>query len=130
MAENKRDQDTNLGQQGNQNWDDANDQKTSGSSQPNPQRYQDANLGQGSGSRAEQNERSTGSDSSDSERSGDEKSGGSAFNERHQSTSGAGSSQRSERDNVGPLDADLADLPSEKRAGRSSGNNLTGSGLG
>ena len=52
--------------------------------------------------------------------------GGSAFNERHESTVGAGSSQRDEpRQNVGPLDADLSDLPSEKRSG-----NQTGPGLG
>ena len=120
--ENKRNQDTNLGQQGNQNWDDANDQKTSGSSEPNPERYQDANLGQGGGSRGEQNQRSTNRESSDEEQT----SGGSAFNERHQSTAGYGSSQRPDRENVGPLDADLNDLPSERR----SGNNQTGPGLG
>ena len=87
------------GQESNQNWDDQNDQPASGSREPNPERFEDKNLGQG---------------------------GGSAFNERHQSTSGAGSGQRNERDNVGPLDADLNDLPSEKR----SGSNQTGSGLG
>lgn len=47
-------------------------------------------------------------------------------------TSGAGSSQRNHGDNaagsVGPLDSDLAQLPSQKRRDR--GSNLTGSGLG
>ena len=47
-------------------------------------------------------------------------------------TTGAGSSQRHSDDNqignVGPLDADLEQLPSEKRRDR--GSNLTGPGLG
>ena len=47
-------------------------------------------------------------------------------------TSGAGSSQRNTGDNaagnVGPLDADLEQLPSEKR--RERGGNMTGPGLG
>lgn len=43
-------------------------------------------------------------------------------------TSGSGSSQRSQEDNVGPLDSDLEQLPSEKQRDR--GNNLTGPGLG
>ena len=47
-------------------------------------------------------------------------------------TSGAGSSQRRTPDNaagnVGPLDADLEQLPSQKR--RERGSNLTGPGLG
>jgi hypothetical protein len=42
-------------------------------------------------------------------------------------TSGAGSAQKASRDNVGPLDADLEQLPSEKRIDR---NNQTGPGLG
>lgn len=42
-------------------------------------------------------------------------------------TSGAGSSQRSDRENVGPLDSDFEQLPSEKRADR---GNATGPGLG
>jgi len=33
-------------------------------------------------------------------------------------TSGYGSAQRSAADNVGPLDSDFGELPSEKRAGR------------
>jgi hypothetical protein len=40
---------------------------------------------------------------------------------------GYGSSQSSEDTNVGPLDADLNELPSKRRT---SGNNQTGSGLG
>ena len=93
----------------------------------NPERYQDANLGQGGGSRGEQNQHSTSRESSEEERTSEEKtSGGSAFNERHQSTAGYGSSQRADRENIGPLDADLNDLPSERR----SGSNQTGPGLG
>ena len=127
MEENKN-RNTNLGQQGNQDWDDTNDQKASGSRQPNPERFQDANLGQGSGSLSEQEEWSTGSERPESDRSSENEErssgGGSAFNERHQSTGGYGSSQRSERENVGPLDADLNDLPSEKRSGNQSGPGL------
>jgi hypothetical protein len=40
---------------------------------------------------------------------------------------GYGSSQRKDDSNVGPLDADLNELPSKRRT---SGNNQTGSGLG
>jgi hypothetical protein len=122
MATDKN-RDKNLGQEGNQNWDDQNDKPTSGSREPNPERFEDKNLGQGQQTgqqRDENSERSEGLHETDSQR------GGSAFNERHQSTSGAGSSQRSERENVGPLDSDLNDLPSEKR----SGSNQTGPGLG
>lgn len=43
------------------------------------------------------------------------------------SSTGAGSSQRRDDGNVGPLDADLESLPSEKRIDRS---NQTGPGLG
>ncbi len=42
-------------------------------------------------------------------------------------STGYGSSQRSDDGNVGPLDADLNELPSKRRT---SGNNQTGSGLG
>ncbi|HYE54133.1 MAG TPA: hypothetical protein VD996_04790 [Chitinophagaceae bacterium] len=102
MSDNNKNQDTNLGQQGNQNWDDQNDQPTRGTTEPNPQRF----------SQEEEQNQNTGS-------------GGSAFNE--QNTSGYGSSQRGQEDSsVGPLDSDLADLPSQKR----SGNNQTGPGLG
>ncbi|HUQ66451.1 MAG TPA: hypothetical protein VM101_09865 [Flavitalea sp.] len=43
-------------------------------------------------------------------------------------TTGAGSGQRNKQDNVGPLQSDLEQLPSEKRRDR--GGNLTGPGLG
>jgi len=43
-------------------------------------------------------------------------------------TTGAGSSQRNKQDNVGPLESDLEQLPSEKRRDR--GGNMTGPGLG
>jgi hypothetical protein len=42
-------------------------------------------------------------------------------------TTGFGSSQKSERGNVGPLDADFGQLPSEKR--RERGNSATGQGI-
>lgn len=43
-------------------------------------------------------------------------------------TTGVGSSQRHKDENVGPLESDLEQLPSEKRRDR--GENLTGPGLG
>lgn len=43
-------------------------------------------------------------------------------------TTGVGSSQRNKADNVGPLESDLEQLPSEKRRDR--GQNQTGPGLG
>lgn len=43
------------------------------------------------------------------------------------STKGYGSSQRAEDENVGPLDADLNELPSKRRASK---DNQTGPGLG
>lgn len=116
-------EDKNIGQQGNQNWDDQNDQRTSGgTNKPNPQRFEDANLGQGGNQgRDEQNE-----ERSENTHEPQKKRSGSAFNE-DQTATGYGSSQRSERENVGPLDADLSDLPSEKRLDSS---NQTGPGLG
>jgi hypothetical protein len=127
MEENKN-RNTDLGQQSNQDWDDTNDQRASGSRQPNPERFQDANLGQGSGSLSEQEEWSTGSERPESDRSSENQerssAGDTAFTERHQSTSGAGSSQRSSHGNVGPLDSDLNDLPSQRRSGNQSGSGL------
>lgn len=41
--------------------------------------------------------------------------------DRQTNTSGAGSSQRVKKDNVGPMDPDLSQLPSEKRRDRNSG---------
>ena len=46
--------------------------------------------------------------------------------DRQTNTSGAGSSQRAKQDNVGPLQSDLNELPSEKRRDRQSN---TGSGI-
>jgi len=43
-------------------------------------------------------------------------------------TTGVGSNQRNKADNVGPLESDLEQLPSEKRRDR--GTNQTGPGLG
>ena len=43
-------------------------------------------------------------------------------------TTGVGSNQRNKQENVGPLQSDLEQLPSEKRRDR--GGNLTGPGLG
>jgi len=40
--------------------------------------------------------------------------------DRQTNTSGAGSSQRTKKDNVGPLQSDLNELPSEKRRDRQS----------
>ncbi|HUR12544.1 MAG TPA: hypothetical protein VM012_14310 [Flavitalea sp.] len=48
-----------------------------------------------------------------------------ALNERN--TSGSGSSQRSDKENAGPLDSDLEPLPSTRRMPNS---NQTGPGLG
>ena len=46
--------------------------------------------------------------------------------DRQTNTSGAGSSQRNKEDNVGPLQSDLEQLPSEKRRDR---GNVSGSGI-
>jgi hypothetical protein len=43
-------------------------------------------------------------------------------------TTGVGSNQRNKEDNVGPLESDMEQLPSEKMRDR--GGNLTGPGLG
>ncbi len=78
------------GQQSNENWDQNNEEQTSGT-----------NSGNGNDARRIDEETNT---------------------------SGAGSSQRNKADNVGPLQSDLEQLPSEKRRDR--GSNLTGPGLG
>jgi hypothetical protein len=78
------------GQQSNENWDDNNDQRSSGT-----------RSGSGSNARSIDDETNT---------------------------TGAGSSQRNKQDNVGPLQSDLEQLPSEKRRDR--GGNMTGPGLG
>lgn len=77
------------GQESNENWDDSNDQKSSGTRAGN---------------------------SSDARRIDEET-----------NTTGAGSAQRTREDNVGPLQSDLEQLPSQKRADR---GNATGPGLG
>lgn len=124
MEENKKNQGT--GQQGNQNWDDQNDQRSGASRQPNPERLdtEETQSGQeGNQQWDEENDKnSERTHKPNPERS---ESGGSAFNENPQ-TAGYGSSQRGEERNVGPMDADLNDKTSEKR----SGNNQTGPGLG
>jgi hypothetical protein len=66
----------------------------------------------------------------------DNRSAGTTSNKEHSArqideetnTTGVGSSQRNKQDNVGPLESDLEQLPSEKRRDR--GENLTGPGLG
>lgn len=78
------------GQQSNENWDDKNTERSSGTT-----------SGRGSDARKIDEETNT---------------------------TGVGSSQRREDENVGPLESDLEQLPSEKRGDR--GENLTGPGLG
>lgn len=95
---NDKNNDKNLGQEGNQNWDDQNDQKRSGNAEPNPERMKDKK--------------------------------GSAFNEEQGTASGYGTGQRDERENVGPLDADLDELPSKSLGRKDMGTNQTGPGLG
>lgn len=121
--------DKNLGQQSNENWDDQNDQRSSSKNpgKPNPERFEDANLGQGSGSLGGQNERFEEAEKEEKQRQQPEQPQqqqqhhhhhGSAFNEEQEGPAvGPGTSQRGERPHVGPLDADLEPLPSEKRRG-------------
>ena len=78
------------GQQSNENWDDNNDSRSSGTS----------------------------SNKGNSARQIDDEI----------NTTGVGFSQRNKQDNVGPLESDLEQLPSEKRRDR--GGNLSGPGLG
>ena len=126
MEENKKNQDTSMGQEGNQNWDDKNDQRSGGSREPNPERMDTEQTGKGQESNQDwddQNDkRSSGTHKPNPERFEGK---GSAFNENPQAT-GYGSSQRGEEPNVGPLDSDMADKTSDKREG----NNKTGPGLG
>lgn len=127
MAEDKN---LGTGQQGNQNWDEQNDQRSGGSRQPNPERLDTEQTGagqEGNENWDEQNDQRGKTHKPNPERyeEGGSESKGSAFNENQQ-TAGYGSSQRGEERNVGPLDADLAPKTSEKRFG----NNQTGPGLG
>ncbi len=57
----------------------------------------------------------------------EKQSSGARRKDEQRNSSGYGSSQRVKRDNVGPLESDLNELPSEKRRMR---NNDTGPGLG
>jgi hypothetical protein len=84
--------------------------------------YPNENLDQGKSS--DQNNKShTGNKQKNKGRKGS-----SETSTRENTTSqGYGSSQRNDDPNVGPLDADLNELPSKRRT---SGNNQTGSGLG
>ena len=67
-------------------------------------------------------------DANNDKRSGDSRSGNARQIDDETNTTGAGSAQRNKEDNVGPLESDLEQLPSEKRRDR--GENLTGPGLG
>lgn len=63
------------------------------------------------------------------QQSADNTSGSSnARNDEETNTTGVGSTQRNREDNIGSLESDLEQLPSEKRTDR--GNNQTGPGLG
>ena len=124
MEENKKNQGSGSGQQGNQNWDDQNDQRSGGSREPNPERLgtEETSSGQeGNQNWDDQNDKN----SERIHKPNPERFQGSAFNENPQ-TAGHGSSQRGEEPNVGPLDSDLSDKTSEKRQG----SNKTGPGLG
>lgn len=68
-------------------------------------------------------------DANNDKRSGDTRSGNNAREiDEESNTTGVGSAQRNKEDNLGPLESDLEQLPSEKRRDR--GENLTGPGLG
>ena len=82
--------------------------------------YRNENLEQGSGSDRDNNR-------TEKKKNKERKGSSEAATRENTRATGYGSSQRSERDNVGPLDADLNELPSKRRT---SGNNQTGSGLG
>lgn len=116
---------TGTGQQGNQNWDDQNDQRAEQPRQPNPERLDTEQTGSGQEGNQQWDEQNDERSKTPHTPNPERLSGGSAFNEDQQ-TAGYGSSQRSERPNVGPMDADLSDKTSEKRYG----NNQTGPGLG
>ena len=89
--------------------------KTTGSNQESNQNWDDANDQPRSGEKSPNPERYTGS--------------GSAFNEGG-TAAGYGSSQRKQEGNVGPLDADKDELPSENQDRKDLGTNKTGPGLG
>jgi hypothetical protein len=89
--------------------------KTTGSNQESNQNWDDQNDQERSGTQQPNPERY--------------KSGGSAFNEESTAT-GYGSNQRKQEGNVGPLDADTDELPSENTDRKDLGTNKTGPGLG
>jgi len=89
--------------------------KTTGSHQESNQNWDDQNDQERSGTQQPNPERY--------------KSGGSAFNEESTAT-GYGSNQRKQEGNVGPLDADADELPSENTDRKDLGTNKTGPGLG
>ncbi len=107
MADRNRDFRPEEGQQSNQNWDDNN----------NGAGQNTSNTARGT----EQHER----DSTKENKS--QKKGDNRAVEEQINTTGAGSSQRRDDGNVGPLDSDLDELPSKTRINRS---NQTGPGLG
>jgi hypothetical protein len=84
--------------------------------------FPDENLNQGKSSGRNEKTR-TGNKQKNKEAQG----GSARASRENTSSQGYGSSQRKEQENVGPLDADLNELPSKRRT---SENNQTGSGLG
>lgn len=88
----------------------------------NRERFPNENLGQDNSSDPNKNSRA-GSKEKNQPRKGSSESAA----RENTTTEGYGSSQRRDQENVGPLDADLNELPSKRR---SSGDNTTGSGLG
>ena len=84
--------------------------------------YPDENLNQGKSSENMRDD-STRNKGKNKGRKGSSETG----SRENMGTQGYGSSQRNESDNVGPLDADLNELPSKRRASR---NDQTGSGIG
>lgn len=81
----------------------------------NRETYPNENLGQGSSS-DQNNEKRTGS-----KQKNKGKKGSSMATRANTNTDGYGSSQRKNSSNVGPLDADLNELPSKRRSGSGSG---------
>lgn len=83
--------------------------------------YPDENLNQGKSSDNISNDRNENEGKNKGRKSSSE-----SASRENTSAQGYGSAQRAERDNVGPLDADLNELPSKRRAS----GNQTGSGIG
>ncbi len=125
MQDDKRNPNTGSGQEGNQNWDEQNDQRSSGSRQPNPERLDTEETESGQEGNQGWDEKNDDDNKDRVHKPNPERYTGSAFNE-DTTAQGYGSNQRGAEPNVGPLDADLASKTSEKRYG----NNKTGPGLG